>query len=74
MVQFPGGTPNRLATSADFVTRMMQMDGMDIPPIRKIKPLAEELELNISAANKGGVANSQDVSTVAAICWIFMKQ
>ena len=71
---FTGIYANRLATSADFVTRMMQMDGMDIPPLRKIEPLAEELERNISAANKGGVANNQDIATIAETCWILMKQ
>ncbi|MFQ5641380.1 MAG: hypothetical protein ACE5IR_25655 [bacterium] len=65
---------NRLATSADFVTKMMQMDGMTIPPVNQIRPMAEKLEGNISAANKDGIANSQDVATVAATCWVLMKQ
>jgi hypothetical protein len=65
---------NRLATSADFVTKMMQMDGMRIPPVDRLKPLAEKLERNISAANADGVADSQDVATIAATCWILMKE
>jgi len=65
---------NRLATSADFVTKMMQRDGKTIPPVDHIRPLAETLERNISAANTDGVADSQDVATIAATCWILMKQ
>jgi hypothetical protein len=65
---------NRLATSADFVTKLMQVDGTPIPPVNEIRPMAEELERNISAANSDGVADSQDVVTVAATIWVLMKQ
>jgi len=64
---------NRLATSADFVTTMLQMDGKRIPPVDQLKPIAMELETCISTSNKGGVANTQKVSTMAAACWILMK-
>jgi hypothetical protein len=53
---------------------MMQMDGKEIPPVDQLKPLAQRLERNISAANADGVADSQDVATVAATCWLLMKE
>ncbi len=65
---------DRLATSADFVTKMMQMDGQTIPPVDEIRPMAEQLERNISAANTDGVADNQGVATVAATCWVLMKE
>lgn len=65
---------DRLATSADFSTRMMQIDGTTIPPIGQLRITAEKLERCISAANQDGVADSQDVATVAATCWILLKQ
>jgi len=65
---------NRLATSSDFVARLMQLDGMKLPPVDQLKPVAEGMERCISETNSGGVADSQDVTTVAAACWILMKQ
>ena len=65
---------NRLATSADFVTKLLQTDGKTIPPVDELKPLARELETAISTANKDGLANNQDVATVAATCWVLMNQ
>lgn len=66
--------PNRLATSSDFAAKMLEIDGKKIPPVDKLKPLAMLLEHNISTANSGGVANDQDVSAVAAACWILMNK
>ena len=65
---------NRLATSADFVTKLMLVDGMTVPPVNQIRPMAKQFERNISAANKDGIANSLNVSEVAATCWVLMKQ
>ena len=65
---------DRLATSADFVTKMLQIDGKRIPPVNQLKPIAKELEICTSAMNKDGVADNQGVATMAATCWIFMKQ
>jgi len=65
---------NRLATSADFVTKMMQIDGETIPPVDQLRPRAYGLEKAISAANPDGLADNQDVATVAATCWVLMKQ
>lgn len=65
---------DRLATSADFVTKLMQVDEMEVPSVDRLKPLAKMMERNISAANADGLANSQNVATVAATCWILMKE
>jgi hypothetical protein len=65
---------DRLATSADFVTRMMQIDGRTIPPVEQIRPAAERLERCITAANSSGAADGQDVATVAATCWVLLQQ
>ncbi|HLV30993.1 MAG TPA: hypothetical protein VKY57_05430 [Chitinispirillaceae bacterium] len=65
---------NRLATSADFVTKMMQMDGNKIPPVDQLKPIAQTLETAITNRNKDGIADNQDVSTIAATCWILINK
>lgn len=64
---------NRLATSSDFVVKLMQMDNMRIPPVAQLRPDAEKMERCISETNTDGVADSQNVSTVAATCWILLK-
>ncbi|NQT14220.1 MAG: DUF4339 domain-containing protein [Planctomycetes bacterium] len=61
---------DRLATSADFVAKSMQIEGKTIPPVDQIRPLAEQLERNISAANEGGYADNQKVSTIATMILI----
>lgn len=60
---------NRLATCADFVTGQLQREGKTITSVDELRPLAEKLELNISAANEGGAADNQDVSEIAALIW-----
>ena len=65
---------NRLATSADFVTKMMQMDGETIPPVDQLKPRAYGLEKAISVAQREGIPDTMSVAEVAASCWILMKQ
>lgn len=65
---------NRLATSSDFVAKLMQMDGLRLPSVDQLKPAAEGMERCISESNSGGVADSQDVATLAAGCWVLMKQ
>lgn len=63
---------NRLATSGDFVTRLVMDDG-GVPPVHKLRPVAELLERNITAANKGGVANDHEVTEVAATVWALIR-
>jgi len=65
---------NRLATSADFVTKMMQMDGETIPPVDQLKPRAYGLEKAISTAQREGIPDTMSVAEVAASCWVLMKQ
>lgn len=65
---------NRLATSSDFVAKLVQVDGMRLPPVDQLKPAAEGMERCISETNSDGVADSQDAATVAAACWVLIKQ
>lgn len=64
---------DRLATSSDFLIKLMQIDGHTIPPVNELRPTAIRLEQEISNANLGGVADNQAAASVAATVWILMK-
>ena len=65
---------DRLATSADFVTKMMQMDGKSIPPVDQLKPIAQALEAAITKSNEDGISNNENVAAIAAICWVLINK
>lgn len=64
---------NRLATTSDLLIRLIKADGKTVPSMDELKPIAIRFEREISDANKGGVANSQDVVSIAAVVWVLMN-
>lgn len=65
--------PNRLATSADFVAKILETEGIAIPSVDQLKPLAQNLETAITTAHVEGVTDNEKVSTLAAACWLLIK-
>lgn len=63
---------DRLATTADFVTYAADKQGTAYSSIDELKPRAEALERQISAAGQGGYADTRMVSEVAAACLVLM--
>ncbi len=61
---------NKLATASDFVCKKVQIDGRTMPPVDSLRPAAEHLVRNLDAANAGGAANDQEVTTVVAMLWV----
>ena len=64
---------NRLATSADFVARMLGGDMGNLSMDGDIKPMATRLESEISAAYQEGVTDALPVPDVAASCILILK-
>lgn len=58
---------NRLATSADFVTKVVKPSSMD-----DLREKAQELQLCISEAVADSSGDEQEVSGIAAACIILM--
>lgn len=65
---------DRFATAADFATAFMLKDGLPIDSMDDLKPYARNLEFSISDVGAGGVSDHRDVSEVAAVCWILMRE
>ncbi len=63
----------RLATSGDFAGSLMRADGILVPSIDQIRPIAETLERCVSAANRDGIADDQDATDVASACWMLFR-
>ena len=64
---------NRLATSADIVCKIYEMAGKSVPPVADIKPPAETLEREISAAYVKE-ADNMKVSEVVATLLVLIQQ
>lgn len=65
---------DRFATAADFATAFMLKDGLPIDSMDDLKPYARNLEFSISDVGASGVSDHRDVSEVAAVCWILMRE
>ena len=64
---------NRLATSSDIVTKIMQIEGRHIPPVDTLKPKAAEMEQCISAAGTDASTDVRSVSEFGALCGVMLK-
>jgi hypothetical protein len=64
---------NRLASSADFVARSIGGNLNNLDMDDDIKPMAERLELEISAAYQVGVTDNVSVHEIAAGCITILK-
>ena len=65
---------DRLATSADFAAAMLQDNGRKLRSMDDLKPIASALKRAISEAGRGGTSDSQQVSSVAAACWVLLNR
>ena len=61
---------NRLATSGDFVAKMIQTSGGTMPSIPELRLMAVDFERGMARANTDGVADDQPASQVAAMIWV----
>jgi hypothetical protein len=64
---------NRLATSADFIARMLGGDMGNLSMDGDIKPMAARLETEISAAYQEGVTETLPVPDIATGCILILK-
>jgi len=65
---------NRLATSADFVAKLLQTDGRPVPPPDTLKPIAEDFERGMSKVASEPDAADQSAASVAATMWVLMHK
>lgn len=65
---------NRLATCADFVAALAESSGRRFDSIDQIKPYAVRLERCLSEAARGGHADGQTITSMAAACSLLMNE
>lgn len=65
---------NRLATAADFVVAAMKSRGNTPSNVDDLKPKAFGLEICISEAGGGAVADNQEIAGIGAVCLILMER
>jgi hypothetical protein len=64
---------NRLATSADFVKRLLKMNRLEPQHLASLRKVAVELEEGISAAG-GPLTARKEVTEIAATIWATMER
>ncbi|MDB4421989.1 hypothetical protein N9268_03330 [Akkermansiaceae bacterium] len=65
---------NRLATAADFSATLVKQQGKSFADINELKPRAIALEIAITEAGRGGIADNQKVSAIAAASWMLLDR
>ncbi len=65
---------NRLATAADFVSVYYQRQGKRFRSIQHMREEAKNLVICITEAGRGGVADTQDIADIGAMCFVLMNQ
>lgn len=61
---------NRLATSADFSAKVLQMKGIKLDSMGELRPYAEKLETCISEASEARGVDQTVVREIAAACFV----
>lgn len=64
---------DRLATAADFSATLLQKQGRTVRSMNDLRPIAVALEAAISETGRGGIADNQSTSDIAAASWILIN-
>ena len=65
---------DRLATAADFSATLLKKQGRSVRSMNELRPIAVALETAISEAGRGGVADTQSASSIAAATWLLLNR